>query len=303
MRTQLHVLILLVSLVSCGKSGDSDSDNRDSIQAEEAARAAIDGSNIQGTYLAKFTTLNAQVVGTIPGSAQLKRDEDKLYAYLRLFAGSPSVAHFQNIHIGSRCPDMTDDKNMDGFLDYPETLAAVGSVIVPLDWDLNSQTAGNRSWPKAFPNGSYEYLKIANFNSFFKDLKKKDSNDKDQIIKLAEDQGLSIEGKVVIVQGVSADKVLPETVAGFGKYQNIQTLPIACGVFKAGNPETGIDYEESIPGPIASVEEGQDQPAPVGANEIPGSGTVITGGPSNDAGSNDSTPEDETPEEQEPNIF
>lgn len=293
---QLILLSSLLSLITaCGGNGRSNKDTNsllDEAQAE-AELAAADGSNIQGRYIAKFLTLNSHVVGTIPGSAQFIREDNSLYAYLRLFAGSPSIAHFQNVHSGNRCPDMRDDANGDGYLDYQEALKVVGPIIIPLDWDIGSQLSANSSWPKAFPNGSYEYLKVTNFNRFWDDLKDNDRNPNDNIVKLAPDEGLALTGKVVLIQGIDPVTNLPETAAGYGRWKNYQTFPIACGVFKPSSEETGVVYEETIPGPVGPVVEGQDQPAPEGADEIPGTGAVITSGPSNDAGSNDSESEED----------
>lgn len=300
MKYQNSKMILLSSVLSLLTAcGDNDGSNKstDRLLDEaqiEAERAAADGSNIQGRYIAKFVTLNPHVVGTIPGSAQFRKEGDSLYAYLRLFAGAPSVVHFQNVHSGNRCPDMRDDTNGDGYLDYQEALKVVGPIIIPLDWDIGSQLSANNSWPKAFPNGSYEYLKVTNFNRFWDDLKSTDRNPNDNIVKLSPDEGLAITGKVVLIQGIDPVTNLPETAAGFGRWKNYQTFPIACGIFKPTSEETGVVYEESIPGPVGPVVEGQDQPAPEGADEIPGTGTVITSGPSNDAGSNDSTSEDDS---------
>lgn len=290
--SQLILLSSFIGLITaCGNDGGSDK-NSDRFLAE-AEVAAADGSNIQGRYIAKFVTLNSHVVGTIPGSAQFRREDNSLYAYLRLFAGSPSIAHFQNVHSGNRCPDMRDDANGDGYLDYQEALKVVGPVIIPLDWDIGSQLSANSSWPKAFPNGSYEYLKVTNFNRFWDDLKGTDRNPNDNIVKLAPDDGLAITGKVVVIQGIDPVTNLPETAAGYGRWKNYQTFPIACGVFKPMTEDSGVEYEEAIPGPVGPVVEGQDQPAPEGADEIPGTGTVITSGPSNDAGSNDSNSEED----------
>lgn len=306
MKYNNYQYILLTSILSfitaCGGDGGSSKTNDrlvDDAQAE-AEMAAADGSNIQGRYIAKFVTLNSHVVGTIPGSAQFRREDNSLYAYLRLFAGSPSIAHFQNVHSGNRCPDMSDDANGDGYLDYQEALKVVGPIIIPLDWDIGSQLSANNSWPKAFPNGSYEYLKVTNFNRFWDDLKGTDRNPNDNIIKLAPDEGLAITGKVVLIQGIDPVTNLPETAAGYGRWKNYQTFPIACGVFKPMTEQTGTDYEETIPGPVGPVVEGQDQPAPEGSDEIPGTGTVITSGPSNDAGSNDSDSEEDEDESTGP---
>lgn len=292
--------ILLTLVAACGGSGSSSgtgSSERLFEEAEiEAQRAAADGSNIQGRYIAKFTTLNSHVVGTIPGSAQFMREDDRISAFVRLFAGSPSVAHFQNVHKGTRCPTMSDDTNGDGYLDIQEALKVVGPVIVPLDWDIGSQLSANRSWPRAFPNGSYEYTKVTGFDRFWDDLKSTDRNPNDNIVKLAPDEGLAITGKVVMIQGVEEIKNLPDSVAGFDRWKNFQTLPIVCGIYQPYTDDPGVIYEETIPGPIAPVVDGQDQPAAPGDGEDPGTGRVITGGTSNEAGSNDGDSDNDSSE-------
>lgn len=297
-------ILLLALVAACGgdssSSGKGDS-NRVVEDAEiEAQRAAADGSNIQGRYLAKFTTLNSQAVGTIPGSAQFMREEGRITAFVRLFAGSPSIAHFQNVHIGTRCPTISDDLNGDGYIDIEEAHKVVGPVIVPLDWDLGSQLGANRSWPRAFPNGSYEYTKETSFDLFWKDLKSTDRNTDDNIVKLAPDEGLSITGKVVMIQGVDENKVLPPSVAGYGRWRNYQTLPIACGIYLPYTDDPGVIIEDVVTGPVAPVEEGQDRPSAPGEGEDPGTGQVITGGTSNDAGSNDSGSENDGENDSSP---
>lgn len=292
-------VLLLALLAACGGGSSSGTGSSDRIVEEaeiEAQRAAADGSNIQGRYIAKFTTLNSHVVGTIPGSAQFMREDDRISAFVRLFAGSPSIAHFQNVHTGTRCPTMSDDTNGDGYLDIQEALKVVGPVIVPLDWDIGSQLSANRSWPRAFPNGSYEYTKVTGFDRFWDDLKSTDRNPNDNIVKLAPDEGLAITGKVVMIQGVEEIKNLPDSVAGFDRWKNFQTLPIVCGIYQPYTDDPGVIYEETIPGPIAPVVDGQDQPAAPGDGEDPGTGRVITGGTSNEAGSNDGDSDNDSSE-------
>lgn len=296
-------VILLTLLAACGGGSSSGTGSSDRLVEEaeiEAQRAAADGSNIQGRYIAKFTTLNSHVVGTIPGSAQFMREDGRISAFVRLFAGSPSIAHFQNVHMGNRCPTMSDDTNGDGYLDIQEALKVVGPVVVPLDWDIGSQLSANRSWPRAFPNGSYEYTKVTSFDRFWDDLKSEDRNTNDNIVKLAADEGLAITGKVVMIQGVEEIKNLPDSVAGYDRWKNFQTLPIVCGIYRPYTEDPGVIYEETIPGPIAPVVDGQDQPAAPGEGEDPGTGQVITGGTSNDAGANDSGSENETDPEERP---
>lgn len=264
------ILIALLALSPLVKADTEETLTPEMIMAAQQAAdyAAEDGDNIQGSYIARFSTLNAHVVGSIPGSAHIRRDEKKIAAFVRLFAGSPSVAHFQNVHAGTRCPTITDDLNFDGYIDYEEMIAVVGPVIIPLDEDISSQLGGNRVWPKAFENGSYDYLKDAKFKKFWKDLKSKDKDIKDHISKLLPEKGLAITGNVIVIQGVSEDKNLPATVKARPRYKAWHTLPIVCGVFKPVATEPGTYYVERIPGPIAPVEVGQDHPATIGPDQI-----------------------------------
>ena len=54
----------------------------------------------------------------------------------------------------------------------------------------------------------------------------------DNIVKLRRNEKLVLEGKVVLIQGVSKDIVFPETVGSYGEVPHYKTLPIACGFLK-----------------------------------------------------------------------
>jgi hypothetical protein len=295
----ISCLALLGLLAACGKADKevSDSDRMIDDAEEAAARAAHDGSNIQGFYVATFQTLNGHVNGNVPGSTVIRRKDNNISIYLRFSLGSPSAAHFQNIHVGKRCPNLSDDTNGDGYIDINEALAVVGPVLIPLDADLNSQAGASRFWPKAFLSGSYEYMKSASFSHMWADLKAKDKNTDDNITKLAEGEGFPVTGRVVMVQGVSEKPIfngpdienspLPDTVGGYKRYKNWQTFPVTCGVFMPDDGIKGTLHEEGIPAgiPVGPVLD-NDAPAPDGAGEIAGTGVIIPG-PTNDAGSND----------------
>jgi hypothetical protein len=296
-------LVLATLIVGCGKAGKQVLPDRERmIEDTEAAaqRAAATGDNIQGRYVADFVTINPHVNGSIPGSAVILREENTLKMFVRFTLGSPSAAHFQNIHMGNRCPNMSDDTNGDGFIDIQEAMAVVGKIIVPLDSDISSQRSQNRFWPKAFENGSYTWQETTSFKHFWSDLKGKDWDEKDDIVKLAEDQGLAITGKVVMIQGFSKERAaeLPATVASAKRYPSYVTLPVACGIYMPQNEIPGEEYVDQIPAdmPVGGVEEGQDRPAPEGAGEIPGNGTTYegprnteTGDDNTDVGSGEST--------------
>lgn len=268
----LTSLTALTLLASCGGGGGGGGGSKSggAIQEEQAR---TDGGNIEGHYLATFTTLNPQVNGTIPGSASMVRKDDKIYAYIRLFAGGPKAWHKQNIYTG-RCPTAGDDTNGDGFVDINEAEAVLGNILVPLDSDISSQRAGRNFFPLGDLSGSYFYERITNFERFFRDLRSADTEPNDNIVKLGAEEGLSFEGKPVLIQGTVDTIVYPETVGTKGRYRPFQTLPIVCGVFQKVTTTPGTPDDGQIPGPVAPVEDGQDRPLP--EDQLPGNGTGTT---------------------------
>lgn len=258
-------LAVLSLAVSCGDSEKSKSGSSGSVEQdvqEEQEIIPIDGSNIEGLYKAKFVTLNSNVNGTLPGSATFFRKEDRWFAYLRLFAGMPKAWHMQNVYEGTRCPTANDDLNLDGFIDIIEAQAVLGKILIPLDADISSQNSGRNFYPLADLSGSYHYERVTSFKRFFNDLKSEDKNPDDQIRKLAPDEGLKLVGKAIMIQGVTEDIELPDTVQTLERRRPFQTLPIACGIYEKVETLPGDPYVEEIPGPVADVIEGQDQPAP-----------------------------------------
>jgi hypothetical protein len=253
------IIALLFLLTSCGKS-TADGEKQFTQKVEELA--PIDGSNIDGHYQAIFTTLNPHVNGTIPGSANFLRKEDRFFAYVRLFAGGMGVWHQQYVYTGFRCPNLNDDTNSDGFVDIAEAEAVVGKILIPLDSDISTQISGKKFFPIADPSGSYQYERVTSFKRFLSDLQNEDEDVNDDIVKLSTGQGLTLSGKTFLVLGVSETVQFPETVAGKGKLKPFQTFPIACGIFKKITEAPGSEYvPDAIPGPVASVEPDQDRPA------------------------------------------
>lgn len=192
----------------------------------------LDGSNINGLYMATLTTLNPDINGTVPGTAVVIREGDKFQAYVKASAGPGGIWHQQNIHLGSRCPNQGDDLNADGVIDIEEGQNAWGNVIIPLDGDLSSQDAGKNRYPVGDEVGNYFYERFTNFDIFYKDLKGIDRNPADHISKLAPSEGFQIEGKVIVILGAGKDANLPATVASRSPYKVNQTFPIACGIFQ-----------------------------------------------------------------------
>lgn len=265
-RSVLNILPAAVMLtMSCGKAPSTP----DYLQPPAPVILPLDGSNIEGLYMAKFITLNPHINGTLPGSATIQRKDYKFYAFVRLFSGGMNVWHQQHIYTGSKCPTLNDDANGDGIIDQEEGSRVWGNVLIPLDSNLRSQLGGNNIYPVADAGGNYFYERVTEFEEMFNDLKTEDHRPQDNIVKIAPDEGLAIEGKVAVVFGVAADKELPTTVAPFDRYSPQQSLPVACGVFRRVTEVPGEDYDGEIPGPVADVEAHQDRPAD-GGLEIPG---------------------------------
>lgn len=279
----ISTILAFIILQSCGKN-DSDKSNQPSVPQEENRNrevAAVDGSNIQGHYQAQFMTLNPHVNGTIPGSANFFRKENNIFAYVRLFAGGVKAWHMQNVYTGSRCPNLSDDKNGDGFIDILEAEQAVGKILIPLDSDISSQNSGRRFYPLADASGSYQYERMTSINSMLRDLQGEDKDPADDFVKLAANEGMSFEGKVVLIQGVSENVVLPESVGSKTRLAAFQTLPIACGIFKKITGEPGVAHSEGdFTGPIGEVVDGQDRPSeePTSDNGGDTTGTTLVRG-------------------------
>jgi hypothetical protein len=119
---QYLALLAFLSLMSaCGKS------NSHAGLPVVKKILSSNGPNIQGLYTASFFPVNSTVVEVVPSSAPIQRKNDKLYAYVKMTAGSPNGWHQQDIHEGTRCPTLADDTNADGVIDYQEGEAVLGN--------------------------------------------------------------------------------------------------------------------------------------------------------------------------------
>ncbi len=269
----LNILVALAMfpfLTSCGESGSGNGISRN----EELTDDSLDGSTIDGIYRAKFVTLNPQINGTIPGSLTLYRKEDRLITFVRLFAGGPRAWHQQGIYRGKRCPTISDDTNKDGIIDIVEAMKVVGKMIIPLDSNMNSQMSGRNFFPIGDMSGYYHYERVSSFSRLFSDLRSEDIDSEDHISKLEPNEKFSFARRIVLVQGVIEETVLPETVAGLGKRKPFQMLPITCGIIQKVTDVPGTIETGEIPGPVGEVEEGQDRPAPAGEGTDTAGGTV-----------------------------
>ncbi len=230
---------LLILAAACGKAGTPTG-----LPYREELRA--DGSNINGTYSADLFPVNINLHAPKAGKATFTRAGDELTARVKLDVGAKGAFYRQAVYWGNRCPGIESDQNKDGYLDMTEIEATLGDVIIPLDGDLDSQSAGTGNYPTGNERGSFFYKRTASFSRFFEDLKDIDPNTNDRVRKLEDQQGFTFLGKVVLIQGASADFNIPATVSSYYGLSRERSLPIACGIFFRSGSALSDEAETTI---------------------------------------------------------
>ena len=208
MKFQLMTLSFLLALASCGKDGGGSKSN--------SATNLVTGE-LTGQYKALLRPLNTQANGFLPyGAAEVKATDEDLSVRTYL-DDDTKVTHMQDIHEGTRCPNLADDTNGDGFVDIVEAQKAVGPVMVALDGDLETHMGGQNNYPGG---GSFTYVRQARM---------------DNVIQEAQSlRGgvFQFEGRVVLIHGTSDLSRIPVTVQTIKDVPRNLSLPIACGILK-----------------------------------------------------------------------
>lgn len=214
------IVLSLLGLVACGKESDGESSSAK--QEKNNAREATDG-----VYHAHLRPLNPHANGYLPhGGATFNVEGDKLSVKTYLDDAS-GVSHRQSVHAGTECPGSASDTNGDGFIDYQESLIAVGPVLIPLDGDLSSQEKGAEIYPSG---SSFTYIQAGFIPEMLKNLWEADSLPADEFAKLRTGEGMKLVGRVVLVHGTSQNDLLPGTLSGRGTDSGNLVLPVVCGI-------------------------------------------------------------------------
>lgn len=220
---QLICLILGTSLMSfvtaCGNSSGGGRHSTSKITKED----------IHGQYKVVFSPLNSSISGVASGSAILKVTGDEVKVKISMKESPALTTHAQYIYNSSECPTSKHDTNSDGFIDPKEAAEIHGSVLIPLDGDLNSQNEGSGEFPKANAMGAYQYEQSASLTRMLADLRAPDLDLKDNIAKLEGDEELQLSGKIVMIHGIQKEAYLPGSVRSFNGKSERETLVIACG--------------------------------------------------------------------------
>lgn len=214
-----HVVLLqLFILAACGKGFEEEE------QQEE---------NYTGRFQGRLTSLN-QKFGAYRGNVAITIEDNQFWARVKVEGPKNETMHAQYIHVGSRCPDMGDDLNRDGYLDFMEAYRVAGPVLIPLDSNLNSQQKGLNDFPRMKRHSFYYYSEACNTQFMMEDLRREDVIIDDMITKLKRKEELDLESRVLMIYGVSEDRTLPSTMRSYDGYPRQHTLPVACGKLSEG---------------------------------------------------------------------
>ncbi len=218
---KLLALLCLLTLASCGGSGGGSSSSNEEDDRQEMQES-------EGKYKAIIRPVNITIAGWTPSAVTDIKVTGDVVEVSGWMDDSAAVTHIQGIHMGTKCPEMEHDANKDGYVDFNETLKVSKRVLIPLDGNLNSQDEGAMIYPK----GNYTYFQKASLADMMNDLTIADPNEGDHIAKLRAGEGLNLDGRVIVVMGVAANRALPATVSTLPGQTAQASIPIGCGVIQ-----------------------------------------------------------------------
>jgi hypothetical protein len=235
----LLFLFILTSLSACGEKSSRSDQSPSTLPTlgegvNQNENIESDGSNVQGFYEAPIWPVNVNLHLKQIGVVGFSRLDDEARGLVKLNYGPRSVRVKISILTARRCPNLNDDLNGDAFIDIEETKKMMGQVLIPLDDNLETQELGD--FPATTSSGQLNYSQRASFDKLFLDLKAIDPLPMDDLIKLGPEDGFTLPGRIVIIQGASSENLLPSTVATDDTGTAYQTLPVGCAVlWKVGD--------------------------------------------------------------------
>ena len=182
-------LLCILTLLSCGK-GYVESD---------ATEEEVTG----GHYWSDLKSLNTRL-GRYTGWVSLSVGDNQFWARVKVVGPNTKAMHAQYLHVNGRCPQMKDDLNHDGYLDFMESYRVAGPILIPLDSNLNSQMKGLNEFPIIKGSSAfYYYSEASNMSRMMEDLRRKDTYTMDMMTKLNGKEEMRIGRRIIIIYGTS----------------------------------------------------------------------------------------------------
>lgn len=215
-KTLLLISLVVFLVISCGNK-NSDGDKSSTNPPIEASTESVQPFNWNGSYQAILRPLNNHLSGHLPSGMAMIEVQDNQLKVETFLDDDAKVIHIQSVHMGSRCPSSSDDKNNDGIIDVKEAYLASGPVFFPLDDDLSSIDEGLNIYPKG---PSYTYRQKVLLNNLTKNL----INHHQKLV--------SLTNRVILIHGVAIGTSLPGTTATLRDFSKELSAPVACGVVR-----------------------------------------------------------------------
>lgn len=244
----------LFTLIACGSDDDDDS----SVVAQPEEQRPVEGA-----YQVNLMPLNSNVVGEGVRGVALINVHDDTFEVETEMEGVSSTVHAQHIHAAAVCPTEADDTNGDGVVDVIEGVPSYGPILVPLDNNLASQSAG--TFPFA-SGGNFTYEESTPLTQMIQALQQPDSDPNDAVVTLGADEDLDLDRRTIVIHGVAESTELPATVATIGDLEAYKSVPIACGVIERIPNPVPTPEIQNPPGEapvVPGTEDGQGEPQEV----------------------------------------
>lgn len=211
MKFALHLFLICLCfiLIACGRKSSGAGVVRENLPLEP-----------EGIFSATIHPVNQNLSKKLKGAITITKYGDYFNVRIKL-QNAPTSVHMQGLYAGDTCPN--EDSNGDGYVDANEAKKNIQHMLIPFDDDLSGWEAGNN----IFPVNSYTYERSTSFALMRSDLNKKDRN-------------LQLEGKVVVIHGVSVTDSLPDPLS----------VPIGCGILTHASYEPDEPNEEPETSPV-----------------------------------------------------
>jgi len=239
----IYLIFFMFLSYSCGRDSSNQKSSSIIRQEEEFELNSDYVKKLQGEYKAILRPINSQTSGYLPtGKAEISIMENQLKV-ITFLDDDAFVKHRQGIYEGNRCPQKSDDINLDGTIDQFELEKVTGLMLIPLDGDLNQQIDSFDYFPKG---RSFTYRKSGDLFLILKDLYQLDENQADDLVKLKSNEELTPDSRIILIYGTDKNAYIPPTALFKNNLSKHLSIAVTCGKLKRKNQTQGYRYANNI---------------------------------------------------------